>query len=239
MVEQGCSDLIQLCEKAEKDGSNVLRDKIVDAMTTNETLWFRDRTPFDILRNSVLPRLAEELKQGRRRSVRIWCAACSTGQEPYSVAMVVDGLSNRFPSLNKSTVRITATDISPTVLFLAMAGRYDSFAVQRGLPPDTRDRYFKHVGKVWILDERIRSMVTFKKLNLQDDFTSLGRQDIVLCRNVLIYFDEVLKHDIVNRITNLLTPYGLLFVGASESLLKYQGSLTMVREGRGVYYHRA
>ncbi|MBD3346537.1 MAG: chemotaxis protein [Chitinivibrionales bacterium] len=237
MAEQGCSDFRELHRKALSDSSNKLRDKIVDAMTTNETLWFRDSAPFTILR-SVLKEMAEDLNAGKRREIRIWCAACSTGQEPYSIAMLAKELERQNSKFPPATVKILATDISPTALFLAMSGRYDSFAISRGLSEEYKSRYFSFDGKVWTIDNKIKSMVTFKKLNLQDRFDNLGKQDIVFCRNVLIYFSDDFKRDILQKIHDMLSPGGLLFVGASESLMNYSKGYRMIREGRGIYYRK-
>jgi chemotaxis protein methyltransferase CheR len=236
MVEQGCSDFRQLQQKARADTTHRLRDKIVDAMTTNETLWFRDGWPFEALRTVLLPRIAKELQTGRRRNVRIWSAACSTGQEPYSIAMAVKDVSRTAPTLRSGAMEISATDISQSALFLAMSGRYDQFAMGRGLPEQYKSRYFARHGRVWELRDEIKSMVSFKKLNLQESFEALGTQDIIFCRNVLIYFSDQFKRDILSRIRRMLNPGGALFVGASESMLNYSSEYRMVRNGKAVWY---
>lgn len=236
MIENGCKNYAEFYYKAIGDASNTLRDKIIDAMTTNETLWFRDTSPFKVLQYELLPVFAKEYSAGKRNKLRVWSAACSTGQEPYSIGMIIQEFSKTNPAINLSSVEIIATDISPSVLFLAKAARYDSIVISRGLPEDMRNRYFEPSGKVWILKDLIKNMVTFKKLNLQEDFRSLGNLDIVFCRNVLIYFSDDFKKDVLSRIALLLKPSGILFVGASESVSNYSSIFSMLTYERALYY---
>jgi chemotaxis protein methyltransferase CheR len=236
MVEEGCMDFRKLHARAKADGMHKLRDKIVDAMTTNETLWFRDTSPFEALRTTILPKMYDEFKKGKRRDIRVWSAACSTGQEPYSIGITVRELARLAPSLCPTAVKIVGTDISSSALFLAMSGRYDQFAITRGLPEEYKVRYFTQNDRIWVLNNEIKSMVSFKKQNLQDPFDFLGAQDIVFCRNVLMYFSDQFKRDILSRIRRMLNPGGILFVGASESLLNYTGEYRMVRNGKSVWY---
>jgi chemotaxis protein methyltransferase CheR len=235
MVENGCSNFTELYRKAAADATNTLRDKIIDVMTTNETLWFRDSSPFVTFKEALLPAYAAEMKAGRT-SIKIWSAACSTGQEPYSLSMIAHDFARLNPQFRTSAMHITATDISPTVLFLAKMGRYDSIAISRGLAPDIMQRHFTAAGKVWAVHDEIKKPVEFKKLNLQDPFVSIGKQDIILCRNVLIYFSDTFKRDILHRFTELLKPGGYLFLGASESLIQHSQEYTMVQHGKGIYY---
>ena len=193
MVERGCNSFADLYHKAVADNTHELRDKIVEAMTTHETFWFRDTSPFVIMDEVILRELAEEIKLGKRTKIKIWSAACSTGQEPYSVAMTVLELARKHNSLKPEHVEITATDISSTVLYLATAGRYNSLAMSRGLDKDYENRYFEPDGKVWAIKNDVKKMVSYKKLNLQESFYNLEKQDIVFCRNVLIYFSDEFK----------------------------------------------
>jgi chemotaxis protein methyltransferase CheR len=237
MVEKGCHSFTELYRKATADYTNSLRDKIVDAMTTNETLWFRDMSPFIILEEVLLPELVQEIKAGRKLKIRIWCAACSTGQEPYSVAMTIQEFLRRNGSgIRPEHFEIVGTDISPTVLYLAMAGRYDNLAISRGLSQEYKDRYFELSGKVWAVSGDIKKMVTFRKMNLQENFTAMGKQDIVFCRNVLIYFSDLFKKDILSRLCAVLQPAGYLFLGSSESIINYSTAYQMQRHTRGLYY---
>ena len=185
------------------------RTAVVEALTTNETSWFRDNDPFTALRTTVLPALAETRT---RRSIRIWCAACSTGQEPYSVAMTV--LDS--PLLAGFDVTIVATDLSEEVLAKGRRGEYSQLEVNRGLPASLLVRHFTREGLGWRISPQLRSRVDFKQLNLLRPYTSLGRFDIVFMRNVLIYFDQATKQDILRRVRQVTAPDGYLFLGAAE-----------------------
>ncbi|MFP4163490.1 MAG: CheR family methyltransferase [Chitinispirillaceae bacterium] len=236
MVENGCRTYTEFYHKTIADRSNVLREKIIDAMTTNETLWFRDRSPFTVLESTLLPRFMEELAEGKRQKVRIWSAACSTGQEPYSIGITILEQLKRFGRIRPEQFEIVATDISPTALLLAKAGRYDAIVIARGLPDDIKQRYFTLDGKVWTINDKVKKMVTFKKLNLQDSYAQMGKMDIVFCRNVMIYFSDQFKKDIFSRLAKLLRPSGFLFVGASESVINYSSDFEMLNHQRALYY---
>lgn len=235
MAEAGCETFSALHQKAVADATCRLKDKIVDAMTTNETLWFRDSGPFETLRE-LFDGFAADIKGGRRSRVRVWAAACSTGQEPYSIAMTALESGRLGSGLRPEQVEILATDISPTALFMAQAGRYDAVAMSRGLPQEMRDRYFKQNGRVWTIQEDVKKMVSFKKMNLQESFSWIGGRDIVFCRNVLIYFSETFKRDILSRLCAVLEPRGLLFVGASEAVSSYSQNFVMLKNSHGLYY---
>ncbi|MFH0920651.1 MAG: protein-glutamate O-methyltransferase CheR [Fibrobacterota bacterium] len=236
MVQAGCTGFTEFYQKAVGDRTLGLRDKIVDAMTTNETLWFRDTHPFKILEEAILRPMADEILAGRRKKIRIWSAACSTGQEPYSIAMTLQEFARRHSVLPLEYVEIIATDISPSALFLAQAGRYDKLSISRGLPEEMRNRYFEAVGSLWVLKDNIKKMVTFRKFNLQESLTGLGHFDIVFCRNVAIYFSEPFKKDLLLRLARTLRPDGFLFIGASESLTHYTAEFLMMTIDKGMYY---
>jgi chemotaxis protein methyltransferase CheR len=236
MIENGCRNYADFYHKAVNDLSFKLRDKIIDAMTTNETLWLRDSSPFKVFQYELLPGFLKQLIAGKKKNIRIWSAACSTGQEPYSIAMIIQEFSRTNPLFHSSNVEIIATDISPTVLFLAKSARYDTLSISRGLPDELRNRYFEQNGKIWVLKDAIKNMVTFKRLNLQEDFTSLGHFDIVFCRNVLIYFSDDFKRDVLSRIALRLKPDGFLIVGASESVSNYSNIFSMLTYERALYY---
>jgi chemotaxis protein methyltransferase CheR len=236
MYEHGCNTFREFYEKALQDRTNVLRDKIIEAITTNETFWFRDLHPFGILSEVLFNQYAEEIKSGKRSKIKVWCSACSTGQEPYSIAMTFLEFLRKNPSLSTEHIEILATDISSTVLYLGKLGRYNSLAISRGLSDEFRRRYFNKSEKVWTIKDKVKNMVRFQKFNLQDDFSHLGKQDIVFCRNILIYFSSEFKQNILKRIARQLSPDGYLFLGASESIIMYTGDYEMIRHAVGLYY---
>jgi chemotaxis protein methyltransferase CheR len=201
-----------------------LRDKIVDAMTTNETLWFRDNSPWLAFRDYILPEIAQEASTKPTKRFRVWSAACSTGQEPYSFAMLIDEF-DAVPSGNSlppDRFDILGTDISTSAIFIAMAGRYDRIAMERGLTDNWtryRHKYFEEHGRVSEISSEIKKRVTFKRFNLQDSFESLGHFDIVLLRNVAIYFSDDFKRDLYDRIANAMLPGAYLILGSAETLM--------------------
>lgn len=236
LAETGCRDYGTFYRLASAEAGNTLRDKIVDAMTTNETLWFRDGHPFQILREVMLPEFSKQLMEGGRFRIRIWSAAASTGQEPYSIAMTILDHCRLNPGLRPDQFEIVASDISPSALFLARAGRYDAGALGRGMPEDLRDRYFRQEGQVWALDESVKRLVTLRKFNLQDPMDSLGRFDIVFCRYVTIYFSDPFKRQIYEGIARLTSPGGYLFISAVENMHGHADLFETRSHGSGTYY---
>lgn len=236
LVETGCRDYGSLYRLAISETGTELRDKIVDAMTTNETLWFRDGHPFQILREILLPEFGQQLLKGQRFRIRIWSAAASTGQEPYSIAMTILEYCREHPGIQPTQFEILASDISPSALFLAKAGRYDEGAMGRGLPDELRDRYFHREGPVWVLDESVKRLVTLRKFNLQDSMEPLGRFDIVFCRYVTIYFSEAFKRQIYEGIARLTAPGGYLFISAVENLQAHADLFEPIHQASGTYY---
>ena len=212
-----------------KAGSDNLTAEVVEAMTTNETFFFRDKIPFDHLREAILPALVQA--RASRRSLRIWCAASSTGQEPYSIAMGV----KEFAGLAGWRVEILATDLSQEVLEKSKAGIYSQFEVQRGLPIQMLVKYFTQTGELWQLNADIRAMVQHKQLNLLQDFSHLGTFDLVFCRNVLIYFDQDTKVGIFERLARMLEADGVLALGAAESVVGISDAFKPYPERRGLY----
>ncbi len=203
--------------------------EVVEAMVTNETFFFRDRKPFDQLKAFVLPRLLAA--RADRRVIRIWCAACSSGQEPYSIAMIC----KETPQLANWKVEIVGTDISTEILRQAEAGSYSQFEVQRGLPIQLLVKHFEQQGDRWQLDASIRSMVSFRQFNLLDPPDRLGTFDVVFCRNVLIYFDLPTKSGILGRIASVMAPDGVLYLGGAETVLGVSDRFQPVRTQQGVY----
>jgi chemotaxis protein methyltransferase CheR len=212
-----------------KSGAEALTTDVVEAMTTNETFFFRDKIPFDHLRETILPALVQA--RGSRRALRIWCAASSTGQEPYSVAMCV----KEFAGLSGWRVEIVATDLSQEVLEKSKAGLYSQFEVQRGLPIQLLVKHFVQIGELWQLNADIRAMVQHRQLNLLQDFSHLGTFDVIFCRNVLIYFDQDTKAGIFDRLSRMLEPDGVLLLGAAESVVGISDAFKPYPERRGLY----
>ncbi|HEV3500420.1 MAG TPA: protein-glutamate O-methyltransferase CheR [Bradyrhizobium sp.] len=224
----GLGGIAELVQKI-KGGSDSLTSEVVEAMTTNETFFFRDKIPFDHLRQTVLPELVEA--RASRRSLRIWCAASSTGQEPYSIAMCV----KEFAGLTGWRVEIVATDLSPAVLEKSRAGIFSQFEVQRGLPIQMLVKYFTQIGELWQLNADIRAMVQHRQLNLLQDFSQLGTFDVIFCRNVLIYFDQDTKAVVFERLAKMLEPDGVLALGAAESVVGISDAFKPSAERRGLY----
>ncbi|QOZ22608.1 protein-glutamate O-methyltransferase CheR [Bradyrhizobium sp. CCBAU 51753] len=204
--------------------------QVVEAMTTNETFFFRDKVPFDHFRDTIM---SDVLKaRAARRSVRIWCAAGSTGQEPYSLAMCLKEMG---AALAGWRVEIVATDLSQEVLEKSKAGIYSQFEVQRGLPIQMLVKYFKQSGELWQINPELRSMVQHRQLNLLHDFAQLGVFDVVFCRNVLIYFDQDTKINVFNRLARSMEADGFLVLGAAETVVGLTDSFKPVPERRGLY----
>ncbi|MBW8708380.1 MAG: protein-glutamate O-methyltransferase [Alphaproteobacteria bacterium] len=231
--ERGLASLAALIEVLRQPGSDALKNQIVEAMTTNETSFFRDSHPFDTLRKSVIPGL---IQRRATRALRIWSAACSTGQEPYSIAMT---LKDHFPILGGWRIEIVATDISAGVLERARSGTYSTFEVQRGLPIQMLVRHFDNVDDQWRIKDELRRNITFRPINLLGDLASLGTFDIVLCRNVLIYFDQPTKTRIMHAIAHRIAPDGVLMLGGAESVIGLCDAFSGVPGLRGVYGHAA
>lgn len=232
LKESGCTTFKEFYLKS-LDRRNGLIDKIIDAMTTHETLWFRDVTPFITLREKVLPEL---LKTAQRRKVRIWSAGCSTGQEPYSIAITVHEYAITHPGLTPSRFEILATDISYSALFTAIAGRYHGLGISRGMNQDTLGKYFIKNNYFYDIKNEIKSMVTFKQMNLQAPFTLLGHFDIIFCRNVIIYFSERFKKELFVRFYQSLQPRGFLFLGYSENLGGLSGDFEPIQYKKALFY---
>ncbi len=230
MKEKELPTINDLVKKIEIDSR--LREEVVDAMTTNETLWFRDAHPFKILQGRLLPELCESQK-----SVDIWCAASSTGQEPYSISMIIEEFKRSNPGKLNSE-KVMATDISASVLDAARKGEYDQLALGRGMPPDFLSRYFTKSEEGWKVNTNVASRVQYRPLNLLHSYSLLGRYDIVFCRNVLIYFSSDIKKDILTRIHGVLKPGGYLFLGASEALSGLQDHFEMVQCSPGIIYKK-
>jgi chemotaxis protein methyltransferase CheR len=225
----GLAGIPELVQKM-KSGAEALTVEVVEAMTTNETFFFRDKIPFDHLRDTILPTLLQS--RASRKTLRIWSAAGSTGQEPYSIAMV---LKERAAALSGWRIEIVATDLSQEVLEKSRAGIYSQFEVQRGLPIQLLVKYFTQIGELWQINSELRGMVQHKQLNLLNDFSHLGKFDVIFCRNVLIYFDQETKIGIFERMAKVIEPDGMLMLGAAESVVGITDAFRPCPDKRGLY----
>ena len=208
----------------------VLMTTVVEAMTTNESFFFRDKAPFEHFRATIMPALIEARRTAR--SIRIWCAASSTGQEPYSLAMCLKEIEREILGWR---IELLATDLSGEVLEKARAGIYSQFEVQRGLPIAFLVKHFTRSGEFWQIAPELRAMVRYRQLNLLTDFSHLGVFDLVFCRNVLIYFDAETKTDVLNRLARVTAPDGFLVLGAAETVVGLTDRFKMVADRRGLY----
>ena len=211
--------------------SSDIKEAVIDAMTTNESFFFRDNIPFDAFEKIMLPELITNARATSKK-IRIWCAAASTGQEPYSLAMILQSNKRLWSGLQ---IEIIGTDLSQVAIDRAISGKYTQFEVQRGLPVQMLMEYFTQQGTSWFISDEIKNMVKFSKSNLLEPFNSLGRMDIVFCRNVLIYFDTDTKAKVVNSINNILRPDGYLVLGGAETLLGISDQMQRAEGYRGLY----
>lgn len=226
----GMNDIDGLAASVRGGPNEELLREITEAMTTNETLFFRDQTPFEQLEKVVLPRLLESRKESRR--IRIWSAACSSGQEPYSIAMILKGMGS---VLDNWRIDICATDISRTMLDKARAGLYTQFEVQRGLPIAMLMKHFRQAGDKWEIDPAIRSMVGYQEFNLLNSSAGLGQFDIVFCRNVLIYLDPPTKSQVLDNVWKQMPADGILYMGGAETVMGVTDKFQPVSDHRGMY----
>ena len=226
--------LSELVNKTLSPHERQLRAAVVDAMTTNETLWFRDQYPFELLKTKLFPELKD-----LRRPVKIWSAASSSGQEPYSISMSVVEYQSQKPGALPQGAQIIGTDISNTMLDLCKNAEYDSLALARGSSPERRSKFFQNSERGMArVNENVRKNVTFRHLNLLDSYALLGKFDIIFCRNVLIYFSADVKAKIIAQFAQSLNPKGYLFLGASESMTGLSNDFEMIRCNPGIIYQK-
>jgi chemotaxis protein methyltransferase CheR len=234
LSEAGASNFSELFYKARADASNTLRGKIIEAITTNETSFFRDTSPFELLRNKLIPDLFDRRNgSGARVPIRIWSAACSTGQEAYSTAIVLKELLG---DLNRYDIRILGTDISNKVVAHASYGEYSRMDLERGLPQETLARHFTVSGERWKVRDEIRALATFRTMNLLEPFSFPNPFDIVFCRNVAIYFTEADKIRLFRNLAKYLAKDGCLIIGSTESISGLCPDLEPKRYMRSVFY---
>ena len=226
----GLASLGELVEALRPGGNEALMNSVVEAMATNESFFFRDKIPFEHFRAIVMPALLAARRASR--TIRIWCAAASTGQEPYSLAMCLKQMER---DLAGWRVEILATDLSNEVLEKARAGIYSQFEVQRGLPIQLLIKHFTQVGELWQISPDIRAMVKFRQLNLLSSFTNLGTFDLIFCRNVLIYFDQQTKINVLEALARVVACDGYLVLGAAETVVGLTESFKVVGDKHGLY----
>jgi chemotaxis protein methyltransferase CheR len=226
----GLANLGDLVRTLMIGNADALMTAVVEAMMTNESFFFRDKIPFDLFRSTVMPALLAARKTSR--TIRIWCAAASTGQEPYSLAMCLKAMERDIAGWR---IEIMATDLSNDVLDKARAGLYSQFEVQRGLPIQLLIKHFAQVGELWQIAPDIRAMVKYRQFNLLADFAQLGRFDVIFCRNVLIYFDQETKTGVLDRLARSTASDGYLVLGAAETVVGLTDSFRTVADKRGLY----
>jgi chemotaxis protein methyltransferase CheR len=226
----GCGSVDELVRKMHAAPNEKLSEEVTEAMTTNESFFFRDKTPFEYLKELIIPQMKE--RRGIQKRINFWCAAASTGQEPYSIAMILKEASPILPNWN---FKIVGTDLSQEVLDKAQSGTYSQFEVQRGLPINLLMKFFKQDGEIWSIDPAIRAMVQYKNYNLLNNFKPLGNFDVVFMRNVLIYFDKETKKSILERTAALMPDDGYLVLGAAETVIGITDAFRPLKSHRGLY----
>jgi chemotaxis protein methyltransferase CheR len=231
--DEQVSDLGELLTHIRQPGQQRLRDAVIDAMTTNETSWFRDQSPFNVLEQSIFPQIEE--KQGQI-GYRVWSAACSSGQEPYTISITLSEYLASAPQSKLRNMQVVATDISESMLDEAKLAHYQDANLDRGLSETRKRSYFKQVADGWTVSDEIKRRVSFKPQNLLTSYAGLGKFDIIFCRNVLIYFSPERKTDILKRMAAIMSPGGYLFLGASETTMGYSDDFDMVRSPAGVFF---
>jgi chemotaxis protein methyltransferase CheR len=222
--------LSALIQAIQRGGNRALETDVIEAMTTNESFFFRDKTPFEHFKDTMLPTLLES--RATRRQIKIWCAAASTGQEPYSLAICLKEEASKMAGWR---TRILGTDLSQEVLEKAKTGVYSQFEVQRGLAIQLLLKYFEQQGEMWQINPGMRAMIEWKKFNLLESFTQLGEFDIIFCRNVLIYFDQATKSEILGRLARSIPEDGYLVLGAAETVVGLTDALKPVPGKRGLF----
>jgi len=234
--EQGCNSYQDFLKKAKADASKSIERKIIDAISTNETLFFRDSGPFQLLQHKIFPELIDARSSrtpSLKTNLKIWSAASSTGQELYSVAIVLQELLG---DLSKYSIKLLGTDISDAAVSQASSGKFNKFEIERGLARDKLTKYFTMAGQTWKINDQIRAMANFRKFNLMTPFTGLGKFDIILCRNVAIYFTLEDRKKLFNKIADVLEPDGYLIIGSTESLTGICPRFIPKRHLRSIFY---
>jgi chemotaxis protein methyltransferase CheR len=233
----GCGDYAELARKIRYGGDAALETELINSITTNETLFFRDGSPFEALKHKAFPELFDaKARTPYPKRLRIWSAACSTGQEPYSIAMTLHEL---IPDIHSWDISILATDISDAAVRQASTGRYSELELGRGLPPASLAKHFTRDGTGWKVKDELRALVSFRRINLHDPFQTIGLFDLIFCRNVAIYFSPAARATLFRGLSNILSPDGYLFVGSSESLADLGPEFAPQHHCRSVFYQPA
>ena len=236
MEQLSCTSYSELHRKAKYDPKKEIEKKIIDAISTNETYFFRDKSPFTLIQHKIIPDLIDRRSKNRtilKPAIRLWSAANSTGQEIYSIAMALDEIGI---TPQKYQIKLLGTDISDAAIAQASYGRYNKFEVARGLDVKRLNKYFIQDGDYWRIKDEIRAMVQFRKMNLMKPFVGLGKFDIILCRNVMIYFTEEDRRKIYTNIAKVLEPDGYLIIGSTESLANNSDLFVSKRYLNSVFY---
>jgi chemotaxis protein methyltransferase CheR len=246
--ELGCESFSDLAQRLNSGVTNFLvREKILNAMTTNETSFFRDEHPYVAFREKIMPDMMERVKQRKERTwqrrgpkVNMWSVAASTGQEPYSMAMIISDVieAKGMGLVAMEDFGILSTDISSKVLSKAMEGKYGPLEVARGLTPAMRNKHFIQDGDYYVVNDKIRKIVEFKAFNIQDSFTQLGSFDVIFCRNILIYFTDDAKRKILSQFFHILAPNGYLLLGSAENMYNLNNDFTTERYGATTIYRK-
>ncbi|MCL4136128.1 UNVERIFIED_CONTAM: hypothetical protein GTU68_038762 [Idotea baltica] len=231
--DESISSIDALLGRIRQPGDRRLHDAVIDAMTTNETSWFRDQSPFNVLEKVIFPELDA---MPTRMGCRVWSAACSSGQEPYTISMTLSEYLESAKPSKLANMQIIATDISTTMIEQARLAQYEEAIVGRGLSEQRKRSYFEAMTGGWTVRNDIKQRVQFKPQNLLTSYAGLGKFDIIFCRNVLIYFSSARKTDILNRMADCLNPGGYLFLGASEITMSYTDRFEMIRNAHGVFF---
>ena len=236
--EAGCKDFYDFYLKAKSDFTHGLRDRIVDAITTHETLWFRDKGIWNLIEKSILPAFVQNIKDGMTAQIKIWSTACSTGQETYSLAMLIDDWIIRNPKcgIMPEHFEILGTDVSPSAIEAARKGVYSEIEMSRGLDSAYTNKYFNKNESGYLIDEKLRNRVRHRVFNLQDNFMSMNRMDLVLCRNVMIYFSQEFKDQLMRRLAVNMNPGAYFLLGATESGYGHSHTFEMKNFESTIYY---
>ncbi len=236
--EHGCRSFEELYNLSKRDGSKKIEQKIIDAISTNETLFFRDRRPFELMQHKILPEIIDArtpASSSMKTTVKIWSAASSTGQELYSIAITLKELLG---NLSNYHFRLLGTDISDHAISQASYGTYNKFEIERGLDRRLLQKYFTPTGDSWKIKDEIRAMASFRKMNLMQPFTTLGKFDIIFCRNVAIYFSLADRKKLFNKIADILADDGYLIIGSTESLTGVCSRFVPKRHLRSIFYQK-
>lgn len=218
LIDSGLNSFTELYNSIESNWDDSIATKIIDAVTTNETFWFRDKKPWEVIENCLMPQFIETLRNKHKAKIRIWSAAASTGQEIYSTVMCIDNYlrKNNITDIKLTDFEFIATDISTNVLEIAKKGIYDSISIKRGLDLEYRELYFKKEGHVWVVADFIKNRVKFEQFNLRNSFMFMGKFDLVLCRYVLIYFSKDFRKEVLEKMTRAINKEGYFIIGTSE-----------------------